>query len=190
MAREGLELCACGKPNAHELDLIHHPEAIDVQQPVLHGPPRTRCAVAPVEGAREEHVLRPDEHTLLLRFEVPVGRRQATQEDVHLALRVEAGTREPALDLPLRLLDEGAHREAENQAAGPGIVLAMHAMPEPRDRDSCGLSEAGWNPDKPIHALWIRRKSCLPSVRLMTGDLDKEAVKRLHLRASPVFCLI
>jgi hypothetical protein len=59
---ERRELCAGHEPDVHELDLVEHPKRVLVEKAVLHRPRAAARAVPPIERAREQHVLRPEEN--------------------------------------------------------------------------------------------------------------------------------
>ncbi len=46
-----LQLAGSGKADVHELHLVHHPQAVVIEQPELHRPARAWRAIAAVERA-------------------------------------------------------------------------------------------------------------------------------------------
>lgn len=67
---------------------------------------------------------------------------------VTLAIPKEAVRLEPLLRLALGLLDQRAHRQAINEAAGPVVAFVVHAVPEPGEDDGGGFAQAGRDRDE------------------------------------------
>ena len=73
MMPETIKLGAGFHPNSHQLRLVHHPQAVVVEQPEMHGPPKTTYAITPIEGAGKEHVLCADKNGGAFGVDVPVA---------------------------------------------------------------------------------------------------------------------
>ena len=164
---ESCELCRRRKSCTHELDFVENPKGVIIQQTEVHRPARTIHAIAAIERAGEQHVLRADEDGFTLRVDVPFARVFAAHEDDR-AVRVEPFERgvvgvfsdkmsEPLLYFLVRLLHECPHRQAIDEAAGPRGVESrglrvesrlQYSIPQPREDDGCGLAEAGGDVDE------------------------------------------
>src|SRR5689334_23105333 len=81
------------------------------------------------------------------------------------------------LDLPLRLLDERAHRQAEDQAPWPRVILFLDPVPEPRDRDARGLAKPGGDANESILADAFEGQAPLPAMLRMAGEAPTEIVE-------------
>ena len=87
----------------------------------------------------------------------PVAIDVPQSKHAHLAravgvLAVPEEVAEPLADVALGLLDEGAHGEAIDEAAGPagsgGCVGLADAIPKPCEDNPCGLSQARGDVDE------------------------------------------
>ena len=164
---ERRELNAGRQTHVHQLNLVEHPQRVIVQEPELDGPGGAARRVAAVERPREQHVLRADEDGRLLGREHPLAVGVAAEQDGEADLVRQAGFGQPALDRLFRLLDEHAHRQAEDEARGPGAVLPNGAVEEPGEDRSGRLSKTGWNADEAIAEAILVAKAQLPGVGRM-----------------------
>jgi len=149
------------KPCPHQLNLIHHPEAVVVEEGEMHGPAVAGHAVAAVEGAGEEHVLGADEDGGLFGVEIPfpvppLGDLSPHENDDAGQLLEEAMIVEPLHPLPhfaLGLFHQRPHGQAVDEATGPRrcvfVVGGNLTIPKPGEDHAGGLAEAGGDIDQP-----------------------------------------
>ena len=176
---EGIELSARLDTDSHQLRFIEHPKAIAVEQAKVHRPAVAAHAVAAVQRAGEQHVLRADEDGIVLGIEIPISLLLATHEDVKADFSVVLAftfpfpiskIAEPCSHVVSRLLDESAHWQTEDEAARPlgaGVrVWLQHTIPKPRHDDCGSFATAGRDLDE------LRFASCASAQGLCIARLS------------------
>src|SRR5918911_2950266 len=140
---EGGELRRRGEAVSHQLNLIEYPQAVVVQQPEVHRPAEAAHRVAAVERAREQHILRADEHTFAFGLSVPTVPHVAAHQRVHREALLQTEPLYRLLRHSLRLLDESPHRQAVNQTTAYAR-LRLQPAPEPRTEHGGRFTRPRW----------------------------------------------
>lgn len=163
---ECLELHGRHESGAHELDLIHHPQRVAVEQRIGHWPPPAGRGVAAIECVRQKHVLCADQDGGPLGLEVPRDVcfvAHAAHKNVHAD--VLADGLEEVTNNASRLLDEHPHRKAEHEASRPVLIAALESTIGPRADNAEGLAEPGGYSNESVGAGFVGTETHLPSVR-------------------------
>ena len=136
----------------------------------MHRPAVAAHAVAAVQGAGEQHVLRADEDGFALGVDVPFASVFAAHEDdrtigcepfefgfgfiaeSEFAIFVREDGGDPLFHCPCGLLHERPHGQAIDEAARPGVagggIGLGDAVPQPREDDGSSFAEAGRDVDQ------------------------------------------
>jgi hypothetical protein len=109
---KGLKLSRGRQPHAHKLNLVEHPQAVVVQEPKVHRPPKPAHAVPTAQGAGEEHILRSDQDGVGFWFQIPFFRVLTSHEDCNLYFVAQTQHVEPSFCGFSGLLDQHAHGQA------------------------------------------------------------------------------
>jgi len=146
---KSLDLSGGLNADAHQLHLVHHPEAIIIEQPEVHRPPVPAHAVAAIQRPGEQHVLGSDYYGVPLRIDVPVififtahEHSDGDASPIDLGIRFpsvpaacirrrfvpgrlseQSQVFQPHPGLLFRLLDQRPHGQAVHQPPGRGRPL-------------------------------------------------------------------
>ena len=123
---EGLQLRRRGQAHVHQLDFIHYPQAVVVQQPELHRPAGAAGGVAAIQRTADQHVLGSHQNGFALGFDLPGRCVSTTHQGVHRhRCRAAAEALQGSGDLGGHLLNQDAHGQAPDQAARPDVILPL-----------------------------------------------------------------
>ena len=154
---EAIKLGACFDPDSHQLRLIHHPEAVIIQQAEVHWPAVPRHAVAPIQRSREQHVLCTDQDRVLLRVHIPFSSLLPTHEQVKadlpgmgfLSIPEQPMALQPFAALAVSLLNQRPHRKAIDQPSRPLPRPLIHSVPQPCERNRSRLAKPSRHRNQP-----------------------------------------
>src|SRR5207247_1795803 len=80
---KGLNLARRSKTDIHELNFVHHPQTVVIEQAEIHWPTGAGGTVASIHRARKQHVLSTNQNCTICRMKMPIPGICSTHEEMY-----------------------------------------------------------------------------------------------------------